>query len=159
MSAPTDLTPELLTQLKDDASFWNQLVAKRGTGAVFSYGGPLYSCFSVFDRIASALPALIAAAKERDQLRKEIALLTQQRDTILDGTLSDGDGDGGGAQVPVLRELTAVKKLEAEVERLRGLGLKAVDWAFAAYEDTHETFGGQFQDRLAKISSEIKMKP
>lgn len=135
-----DLTPELLAQL--------EVIASRNM--------PRFE-HHVSDGItmAKAIPALVAAAKERDQLRVEVERLKEEVQAsdmnmaaIMDGTFAVGDGT---AQ-------KEIERLRAEVERLRGLGLEAVNCA----EDYRDYVCNSQEKAMAetkRLRAEIERKP
>ncbi len=64
----------------EDLEFFASLTANGGTGALFGHGGQLFGLYPHFERLAAALPRLVAAEKELARVRSIVSALN-------DGTL------------------------------------------------------------------------
>lgn len=211
-----DLTPELLAQLEEDAAGFSSTAfrwmvdadrgdGERGNALVADDGRWLTEIGPDLDahvaepiaRLLSAAPPLVAAAKERDQLRtrqqellatiarlsqtvpfaEEIAGWEGQRAKMIAevGTLR-AEVSEGKSEIKQLSEMLGdsqvdraylsekvdklqdeVAQLRAEVERLRKLGIEAVEIADGCADDAREY--GAPPHRIAALRAEIERKP
>lgn len=189
-----DLTPELLAQLEDGFRKWAS-----AEGLRFQEADRIYRLF------VGAAPALVAAAKEREQLRAEVTAMVdahqaagetavrhlresdaaaKERDQLQRQV--EGSSLGGlRREVAQLRDILARRKVEieqmsellgqsqfdrvnlaeqadqlrAEVERLRGLGLEAVETADDLLPSANKATQTSTQEVLTHLRAEIERKP
>lgn len=117
MADPTDLTPEMLAQLE---AIHRHLQDDDGTNDGDHVG-----------YVLEALPALIAAAKERDQLRTELEKIRQPiapsisegAERLVSGLIAKSrrtptTRETLARQAPVLAKLAVIERMEREVANL-----------------------------------------
>lgn len=163
-----DLTPELLAQLEMDVAADN--VDDRVEFLA-------HHCEELA-RVINALPALVAAAKERDQLRAELerqsgqlvnmehwlARVQEARSEDLDyGQMMREEAERLGSPIAIpfsdrrSRHREEVEWLRAEVERLRQLGIEAVVLLDFVQEGQPWALNA-IDGELPRIRSEIERK-